>query len=389
MVEHISPAVRAAHERGKIQVIPMRPLENMEDLACIYTPGVAEVSRAIAADPSLARRYTIAGHTVAVISDGTAVLGLGNIGAAAALPVMEGKCAIFKRFAGLDAIPLVLNTQDPDTIIRVVRAIAPGFAAINLEDIAAPHCFAVEAALQDLGIPVMHDDQHGTAIVVLAALTNACRVTERKLENLRVVISGAGAAGIAVAKLLTPLVGDVALLDSKGALCDARGDLEGAKRTVLGKLRTKNRCGSLADVICGADAFVGVSQPGVLTPDMVRSMAADPIVLALANPTPEIMPDAAHAAGAAVVATGRSDFPNQVNNALAYPGVFRGAIEARAPQITDAMKYAAAAAIAALVPSPTPHCIVPAIFDDRVVPAVAHAVHSAYQHAKKVAVATI
>lgn len=371
-------AILRAHDGGKIHTVPTRPIATREDLSTVYTPGVAEVSRAIAADPTLAKRYTISGRTVAVISDGSAVLGLGNIGPRAALPVMEGKCAIFTTFAGLDAFPIVLDVHDADGIVAAVRALAPTFAAINLEDIAAPTCFDVEARLQDVGIPIMHDDQHGTAVVVLAALTNACRVTRRPLADVRVVVSGAGAAGSAIARLLAPRVADVTLVDSRGVISAARTDLTAPKRALLACTNRRNVSGALADALAGADVFIGVSQPGLLTPALVRRMARDPLIFAMANPVPEIMPDDAHAAGAAVVATGRSDFPNQVNNALAYPGIFLGAITAGATRITEAMKLAAADALAALVATPARDAIVPSIFDPRVVPAVSTAVAAAW-----------
>lgn len=366
--------ILAAHRGGKLSVQAKRRIRTRRDLSIAYTPGVAEVSRAIAADPALAKKYTIAGRTVAVVSDGSAVLGLGDVGPKAALPVMEGKCAIFKEFAGLDAFPIVLDVHDVDGIVAAVRAIAPTFAAINLEDIAAPQCFAVEEQLQDLGIPVMHDDQHGTAVVVLAGLLNACRVTKRDLADMHVVVVGAGAAGTAIARMLVPRVTDIMLVDSHGMVCAERADLNAPKRALLEITNKRGVCGSLTDALTGADVFIGVSKAGLLTPAMIRAMATDPIIFAMANPTPEIMPDVARAAGAAIVATGRSDYPNQVNNALAYPGIFRGAIDASATRITEAMKLAAANALAALVKRPTSDAIIPSIFDRRVVPAVARAV---------------
>ncbi|MDO8463432.1 MAG: NADP-dependent malic enzyme [bacterium] len=371
-------AILAAHEGGKITMASTRAIRSREDLSVVYTPGVAEVSRAIAADPTLARRYTISGRCVAVISDGSAVLGLGNVGPRAAMPVMEGKCAIFKEFAGLDAFPIVLDVHDADGIIAAVRAIAPTFAAVNLEDIAAPTCFAVEERLQDLGIPVMHDDQHGTAVVVLAALLNAGRVVEKELARMRVVVVGAGAAGTAIAHMLAPRVADVVLADSHGLVCAARDDLNAPKRALLAVTNKRSVCGTLADALHGADVFIGVSKAGLLSPALVASMAPRSIVIAMANPVPEIMPDEARAAGAMVVATGRSDFPNQVNNALAYPGIFLGAINAGATRITDAMKLAAAQTIAGFVEVPAPDIIIPSIFSPDLARTIADAVARAW-----------
>lgn len=365
---HLSRStILSAHRHGKLAVLAKRTIKNRRDLSIVYTPGVAEVSRAIAGDATLAKKYTIAGRTVAVVSDGSAVLGIGNVGPKAALPVMEGKCAIFKKFAGLDAFPIVLDVHDVDGIVAAVRAIAPTFAAINLEDIAAPQCFAVEEQLQDLGIPVMHDDQHGTAVVVLAGLLNACRVTRRTLADIRVVVVGAGAAGTAIARMLAPRVADIVLVDSHGMVCAERADLNAPKRALLTITNKRGVCGSLTDALTGADVFIGVSKAGLLTPAMIHTMAPDPIIFAMANPTPEIMPDIARAAGAAVVATGRSDYPNQVNNALGYPGIFLGAINADATRITEAMKLAAAHALADLVKRPTADAIIPSIFNKRVV----------------------
>ncbi|MBI4433803.1 NADP-dependent malic enzyme [Candidatus Uhrbacteria bacterium] len=372
---HASSAkIFKAHRGGKISIRSTTPIRSRSDLSIVYTPGVAHVCTHIAAHPDDVRRFTIAGDTVAVVTDGSAVLGLGNIGPRAALPVMEGKAAIFATFAGLRAFPICLATQDVDTIVATVRAIAPSFAAVNLEDIAAPRCFAIEEQLQGLGIPVMHDDQHGTAVVVLAALLNACRATKRSLENVTVVISGAGAAGTAIAKFLAPRTKNCLLVDSQGLICDARTNLDSGKRALLTLTNKENVCGSLADALVGAEVFIGVSKPGIITPDMIRTMAPHPIILAMANPVPEIMPDIARAAGAGIVGTGRSDFPNQVNNALAYPGIFRGAIDAHAPRITEAMQLAAAHALARLVPRPDAHHIIPSLFDPKVVPAVARAV---------------
>lgn len=371
--------ILAAHRGGKIVVMAKRRIRTRTDLSTVYTPGVAEVSRLFARDPEQRRTFSIAGDTVAVVSDGSAVLGLGNIGAYGAIPVMEGKAAIFREFAGLNAFPICLATQETDAIIAIVRAIAPVFAAVNLEDIAAPRCFAVESALQNLGIPVMHDDQHGTAVVASAAIRNACRVVGKRLADIHVTISGAGAAGTAIALLLATLVRDVVVVDSKSAISSARSDLTPEKHALRASTNREDRRGALADVLVGSDVFIGVSKAGILTAPLVRRMAERPIVIAMANPTPEIMPDVAHAAGAAVVATGRSDFPNQVNNALAYPGIFRGAIDARATHITPAMRAAASSAIARCVARPTADRIIPSIFDRRVVREVSRAVARAWR----------
>ena len=348
---------------------------------------MAAVCRAIAADPAAAYRYTVKGNTVAIVTDGTAVLGLGDIGPLAALPVMEGKAALFKTFAGIDAFPLCFAGHEADFADRV-RSITPAFGGINLEDIAAPRCFEIEEALQDCGIPVMHDDQHGTAIVVLAALLNACRATGRRFEEQTIAIVGAGAAGFACARLLRCIgyeegycrpVREIIVCDRQGIIHHGRHGLYANKYKYILAAETNRsqRTGSIADALRGADVVIGVSGPGVITAEMVRTMNPDPIVFALANPTPEIRPDEARAAGAAVVATGRSDFPNQVNNVLAFPGVFRGALDARVPRITDAMKLAAAHALAACVPDPSPDRILPSPLDRCVAPAVAAAVREA------------
>lgn len=343
-----------------------------EKLSAYYTPGVAEVSRVIAADPALLPKYTWTNNLVAVISDGSAVLGLGDIGPRGSMPVMEGKALLFKHFADIDAVPITLDVHTPDEIVATVRAIAPSFGAINLEDIAAPQCFAIEERLKaELDIPVFHDDQHGTAVVVLAGLINAAKVTGKKLADCRVVMIGAGAAGTAITKLLHLYgVGAIAAVDSKGIIGDSRNDLNDEKKALLPFLDT-SLSGTLDDAITGADIFIGVSRPGLLTSDMVQKMAPQPIIFALANPTPEIMPDEAKAAGAAVVATGRSDFPNQVNNAIAFPGIFRGALDNGVRKITDQHKIAAAEAIAALVETPTADEVIPSVFDERLVPAIA------------------
>lgn len=341
-------------------------------LSAYYTPGVAEVSRVIAEDPSQLPVYTWTNNLVAVISDGSSVLGLGDIGPKGAMPVMEGKALLFKHFAGIDSVPIVLDVHTPDEIVAAVKAIAPSFGAINLEDIAAPKCFEVEERLKtELDIPVFHDDQHGTAVVVLAGLINAMKVVGKKLQDTKVVTIGAGAAGTAIMKLLhTYGVSSILAVDSKGIISAARTDLNEEKKALMPFLDT-SVSGSLEDALKGADIFIGVSRPGLLTPEMVRSMAEQPVVFALANPTPEIMPDVAKAAGVAVMATGRSDFPNQVNNALAFPGIFRGALDNGVKKITDEHKIAAAEALAGLVENPTADEIIPSPFDERVVPAVA------------------
>ncbi len=380
-----------AHEkaRGKIEVKSKLPVTNREELSIAYTPGVAEPCRRIAANPEDAYKYTSKGNMVAVVSDGSAVLGLGNIGGLAGLPVMEGKAVLFKEFGGVDAFPICLSTQDPEEVIAVVKAIAPNFGGINLEDIAAPNCFYIEERLKkELNIPVFHDDQHGTAIIVLAGIINALKVTGRKLEDLKFVINGVGAAGVAITKLLIRYgarADNFLLCDSKGTIYKGRENLNPTKMELAEITNTAcvlshdhEKCvkGGLAEAIQGADVFIGVSKAGLMTQDMVRSMAKDPIIFAMANPTPEIMPDLAKEAGAAIVATGRSDFPNQINNVLAFPGIFRGVLDSRAPQITEEMKIAAAQAIAAMVPSPTFDKIVPAPFEPGIAAAVATAVKS-------------
>ncbi|MGA8115821.1 MAG: NADP-dependent malic enzyme, partial [Actinocatenispora sp.] len=364
--------VFSLHEGGKLAVAATTPLATPEDLARAYTPGVAEVSRAIAEDESLYYRYTWVGNTVAVVTDGTAVLGLGDIGPRGAMPVMEGKAALFKEFGRVDAVPICLDTTDPDEIVAAVAAIAPSFGGINLEDISAPRCFEIERRLDDLlDIPVFHDDQHGTAIVVLAALRNAANLLDRDLGKLRVVISGAGAAGVAVARMLaTAGVVDQVVCDSRGVLHTGRSDLNEVKAMLATETNPRAVTGGIADALQDADVLIGVSG-GQIAESAVAGMAPDPIVFALANPTPEVHPDVAHKY-AAVVATGRSDFPNQINNVLAFPGVFRGALDARASRITDAMKLAAAEAIAEVVAADcTADQIVPSALDPRVAPAVA------------------
>lgn len=369
---------------GKLAVRSKVPIESKEDLSLAYTPGVAEPCRIIAAHPEEAFTLTLKKNSVAVVSDGSAVLGLGNIGPLAAIPVMEGKAVLFKEYADIDAFPICCDTQDVDEIVRFVTQLAPVFGGINLEDFSAPRCFEIEARLQDLGIPVMHDDQHGTAIVVLAALINAARVTNRRIDDLRVVINGAGAAGTAVAKLLRCVglsstectsVKEILICDSKGILSTKRNDIaEHPVKQELAKLSRTEREGSLADALTDADLFIGVSKGNLLTEPMLRSMAKDPIIFALANPVPEVMPDDAKRWGAAVVGTGRSDFANQINNVLAFPGVFRGALDARAPRITDRMKIAAAWALADHVVQPSPERIIPSPLDKHAAQAVAEAV---------------
>lgn len=380
-------AIHAHRESGgKIGIDPKLPLLTPEDLAVAYTPGVAEVSRRIAEQPDEARELTGQGNAVAVVSDGTAVLGLGDIGPAASLPVMEGKAALFKEFAGIDAYPIVLDTKEPAEVEETVRRIAPGFAGINLEDISAPRCFDIEAALQGLGIPVFHDDQHGTAIVVLAGLMNAAKVVGKDFGELKVAIVGAGAAGTAVARMLSGIgeyrtpyspVKRIDLLNSSGILTADSDRLSDYQRELVSKLNPEGRTGGVAEAVKDADVFIGVSAPGLLTAEHIKTMAPDPIVFAMANPDPEILPDEAHAAGVAVMATGRSDFPNQVNNVLAFPGIFRGALSARAARIDDEMKLAAALALAGQVQSPTAEEILPSALDKSVVPAVAVAVEAA------------
>ena len=369
------------HEGGKIEVRSRVPLKTRDDLTMAYTPGVARVSLAIRDDPHQAYHLTIKGHTVAIVTDGTAVLGLGDVGPLAALPVMEGKALLFKEFGGVDAFPICLATKDVDEIVRTVVLLAPTFGGINLEDIAAPACFAVEERLrQVLDIPVFHDDQHGTAIVVLAALLNALKIVGKELPDVRVVVSGVGAAGIACAKMLRSAgVGDVIGVDTAGAVFAGRADnMNDAKRWLAQHTNRDRRRGALSEVIAGADVFLGVSKPGVVTAGDVGRMARDPIVFALANPTPEIAPEDA-ASSARVIATGRSDYPNQINNVLAFPGVFRGALDCQAREINDEMKLAAALAITALIKPVElrPDYIVPTVLDRRVAPAVTSAVVAA------------
>jgi malate dehydrogenase (oxaloacetate-decarboxylating) len=368
-------AVFRLHEGGKLDVRSQLPLTDTESLSLAYTPGVAEVCTAIAGDENLARTYTWRSRLVAVVSDGTAVLGLGNIGPAAALPVLEGKVALFSEFAGLNAVPIVLDTTDTDEIVEAVTHVAPSFGGINLEDISAPRCFEIEDRLRKrLSIPVFHDDQHGTAIVVLAALRNAATVTGRTLADLRVVVSGAGAAGVACTKILLAAgIGDIAVADSKGVLHAGRDGLTAVKQELVGITNKSDLRGSCEEALASADVFLGLSA-GKVSEDAVARMAPDSIIFALANPDPEVHPDVAHR-HAAVVATGRSDYPNQINNVLAFPGVFAGAFDAAATDITEGMKLAAATALGDVVADALePERIVPSPFDTRVAPAVAAAV---------------
>jgi malate dehydrogenase (oxaloacetate-decarboxylating) len=365
------------HRGGKLEVVPRWPLRDRRDLSMAYTPGVAEVSRAIARDPSLADVYTARANLVAIVTDGTAVLGLGDIGPAAALPVMEGKAVLFKHFGGVDAMPVCLATTDVDEIVETVARLAPTFGGVNLEDISAPRCFEIEQRLQDrLSIPVFHDDQHGTAIVALAALLNAAVVVGRDLPGLRVVVSGAGAAGVAVAKILLGAgVRDLVVCDSRGVVHSGRPDLLAHKQDLARTTNPRGVTGRLGDALVGADVYIGVSGGLVAEADLAE-MAPAAIIFALANPDPEVPPHVA-ARYAAVVATGRSDHPNQINNVLAFPGVFRGALDARATRVTEGMKVAAARALAAVLERPSAGEIVPSVFDERVVPAVSAAVAAA------------
>lgn len=382
--------------KGKLGVQSLVSVKNRDDLSLAYTPGVAEACRVIAKDPAESFELTMRGRTVAVVSDGSAVLGLGNIGAAAAMPVMEGKSLLMREFAGVDSIPLVIDTQETSQIIDFVKQVAPSFAGINLEDIAAPRCFEVEDALQEIGIPVFHDDQHGTAIVVTAALHNAAKVAGKNFADLKVVMVGAGAAGLATAKMLLGLdgpwtalsqlpdierVAQLKLVDTRGVVYPSRPDVtthhNRFKAALLPFSNTPDEAGDLAAALVGADVLIGVSGPNLVTAEMVKSMAPGAIVFAMANPTPEILPDLAHQAGAVVVATGRSDFANQVNNVLAFPGVFRAVIKARLPRITTQMKYAAAHALAQMVPDPTATSILPDPFQPELAEKVADAIIAA------------
>ena len=375
------------HLRGKIKITSKFDVRSKEDLSLVYSPGVAEPCREIAKNPETVWDYTIKSNTVAIVSDGSAVLGLGNIGPYAAIPVMEGKAMLFKKFAAIDAFPICLNTQDTDEIVNTVKNLAPVFGGINLEDIAAPRSFEIEERLQDIGIPVFHDDQHGTAIVVLAGMINAAKLTGKKLTDLKVVINGAGAAGIAIAKLLlcvdhqdnkscTP-VREIILCDSKGIIHRGRNDLNQQKKNSLTFSNPNHREGSVYDALVDADVFIGVSIGDLLRAEHIRTMAKDPIVFALSNPTPEIMPEEAYKGGAAIVGTGRSDLPNQINNVLGFPGIFRGALDARAKTISPAMKIAAAHAIADCTGSLNREKIIPSSLNEAVGYRVAKAVFKA------------
>ena len=364
--------------QGKLETVSKTPVRTREDLALVYTPGVAEPCKVIAKDPAAAYTYTMKANTVAVVSDGSAVLGLGNIGPKAAMPVMEGKAVLFKEFGGVNAVPICLDTQDTEEIIKAVTWLAPAFGGINPEDISAPRCFEIEERLKEtLDIPVFHDDQHGTAIVVLAGIINALKVVGKKKEDCRVVVNGAGSAGVAITRLLiTYGFSNIIMCDKSGILCDGAEGLNWMQEKMVKRTNLAHETGSLADALKGADIFVGVSAPGIVTEEMVASMNSDAILFAMANPVPEIMPDLAKKAGARVVGTGRSDFPNQVNNVVAFPGIFRGALEGHAKQITDKMKLAAANAIAALVSDEelNENNIMPEAFDPRVADVVADAV---------------
>ena len=374
--------------RGKIGIHNKIPVRTRDDLSVAYTPGVARPCEVIAENPEAARTLTLKNNSVGIVSDGSAVLGLGNIGPLAAIPVMEGKALLMKEFANIDGWPICLDTQDPDESIETVRRIAPVFGGINLEDIAAPKCFYVEEKLQDLGIPVFHDDQHGTAIVLRAAMINACKFTGREMTDLRVVINGAGAAGVAIAKLLrcvghnpdvcTP-VKEIVVCDTKGAIHKERTDLNDQKQALLAYTNPNSIQGDIHTVLKGMDVFIGVSKANLLDVHDVQAMAPDPMIFAMANPTPEIMPDLAREAGAAVIGTGRSDFPNQVNNVLAFPGIFRGALDAHATRITESMKIAASQALADIITEPTAEAILPGALDRTVAPRVAAAVKAAWE----------
>lgn len=370
------------HEKwnGKLEIVSKSPVKSREDLAVAYTPGVAEPCKVIAGDKEAAYKYTMKANTVAVVSDGSAVLGLGNIGPHAAMPVMEGKAVLFKEFGGVNAVPICLDTQDTEEIIKAVTWLAPGFGGINLEDISAPRCFEIEERLKEiLDIPVFHDDQHGTAIVVLAGIINSLKVAGKKKEDCLVVVNGAGSAGVAITRLLlTYGFPHITMCDKTGILSESTEGLNWMQQKMVKVTNLARQTGTLADALKGADIFIGVSAPNIVTPEMVASMNRDAILFAMANPVPEIMPDAAKAAGAKIVGTGRSDFPNQVNNVIAFPGIFKGALEGRATRITEEMKLAAAEAIASLVPEDklSDENILPEAFDPKVVELVAQAVKS-------------
>ena len=380
--ETINEKALKLHEEwnGKLEIVAKSPVKSREDLSLAYTPGVAEPCKVIAQDKEAAYKYTMKANTVAVVSDGSAVLGLGNIGPYAAMPVMEGKAVLFKEFGGVNAVPICLDTQDTEEIIKAVTYLAPGFGGINLEDISAPRCFEIEERLKEiLDIPVFHDDQHGTAIVVLAGIINALKVVGKKKEDCRIVVNGAGSAGVAITRLLlTYGFPHITMCDKVGIVSKKTEGLNWMQQKMAELTNLEQQTGTLADAMKGADIFVGVSAPGIVTPEMVASMNRDAILFAMANPVPEIMPDIAKAAGAKVVGTGRSDFPNQVNNVVAFPGIFKGALEGRAPKITEEMKLAAANAIASLVPDEelNEDNIMPEAFNPRVAEVVAEAVRS-------------
>ena len=370
-----------ARNRGKLGVHSKIELKTVDDMSTAYSPGVAAVSREIARDREKVYELTGKGNMVAVVSDGSAVLGLGNIGAEGSMPVMEGKALLFKELADIDAFPICIDAHESDEIISIVRAISPTFGGINLEDIAAPKCFEVEEGLQDLGIPVFHDDQHGTAVVVLAAMVNALRVVDKEFADVRVVFSGAGASGIACCKILQVMgVQDIIMVDTRGIIYDGRDNLTPIKQEIAETTNQERMKGDIHDAIKGADVFIGLSIANILTADDIKAMRDKPIVLPMANPDPEILPDEAKRGGAAVVGTGRSDMPNQINNVLAFPGILRGALDVRAERITTQMKVAAGFAISDLLPEPTPDEIIPYALNTQVVPAVAKAVGDAWQN---------
>ena len=366
--------------KGKLEISAKSPVKSREDLSIAYTPGVAEPCKVIAQNPQEAYHYTMKGNTVAVVSDGSAVLGLGNIGPYAAMPVMEGKCVLFKEFAGINAVPICLDTQDTEEIIKTVTCLAPGFGGINLEDISAPRCFEIEERLKKtLSIPVFHDDHHGTAIVVLAGIINALKIVGKEKSNCKVVVNGAGSAGIAITKLLLSYgFCNITMCDRLGIIGKDYPELNWMQQKMTAVTNLEQKTGTLADALNGADIFIGVSAPNIVTPEMAASMNSDAIIFAMANPVPEILPDAAKAAGVRIIGTGRSDFPNQINNVVAFPGIFKGALEGRASQITEEMKLAAAEAIASLVSPEQLHenFIMPEAFDPRVAQVVSQAVKS-------------
>jgi len=368
------------HKKGKIEITSKVKINNKKDLSLAYTPGVAQVSNLIYKNKDLVYNYTSKQNLIAIVTDGSAVLGLGNIGAEAALPVMEGKSILFKKFANVDAFPICLNTQDSDKIIEIVKSISPVFAAINLEDISAPRCFYIEEKLkQDLDIPIFHDDQHGTAIVVLAALFNALKVVNKKINEIKIIINGAGAAGIAITKILLNYTNNIILCDKAGIIYKNRKEnMNFAKEEIAFLTNKDNIQGNLNDALNKADVFIGVSSGNILNENSIKLMNKNAIIFALANPIPEIMPDIAKKAGAKVIATGRSDFPNQVNNALAFPGVFRGLLDIRAKYVDDKMKKEAAIALASLIKKPTQNNIIPSVFDKKVVPTIAKAIKKSY-----------